>query len=175
MVNPSKQLEVCSDEKECFMGNHPTLGLLKVAYGSEAATMWLLPQLYNLSEYCGVKNKLEGEPLLECATIIANTYGWLKTSEVMLFFYRFKMARYGKFYGNVDPMVIMSSLHTFLSERVNFHERAESEKREKKREEARKNAITYEEYCRRAGRIPNQSIQSLIGSKTNAEKNEERR
>lgn len=147
-MNPSVQLQIATNEHECFMGNYPTIAQLNTIYGSKAPTMWLLPQLYNLSEYCGVKNKLEGTPIVECATIIANTFFYLKTSELMLFFYRFKAARYGKFYGNVDPMVIISSLRIFVTERNAFLEQVEAKKREEEMEEHKKNAVTYEEYVR---------------------------
>lgn len=161
-VNPSTQLEVCQNERDCYLGEFPTLGLLRTAYGKEAATMWLLPQLYNLSEYCGVKNKLEGTPLLECASIIGNVYHYLKVSEVMLFFYKFKAGKYGRFYGNVDPMIITSSLQLFCRERNDFWFKYESEQREKEMEESRKNAVTYDEYCKRRGIEPKKEIQALI-------------
>lgn len=35
----------------------------------------------------------------------------------MLFFYRFKQGKYGRFYGVVDPLVIMTALQEFLRER----------------------------------------------------------
>lgn len=81
------------------------------------AVMWLLPQLYDLSEYCGVKNKLQGKPLEGCAHVIATEFYYLKVSELMLFFHRFKSGRYGKFYGTVDPLVITSALREFDAER----------------------------------------------------------
>lgn len=161
-VNPSVQLDVCQDERDCYLGNYPTLGLLRTAYGKEAATMWLIPQLYNLSEYCGVKNKLEGTALEECASIISNIYKHLKVSELMLFFYRFKAGKYGRFYGNVDPMVITSSLQLFCRERNDFWFKYDSEQREKEMEESRKNSVTYEEYCKRIGIEPKKEIQALI-------------
>lgn len=161
-VNPSVQLEVCQDERDCYLGDYPTLGLLRTAYGKEAATMWLIPQLYNLSEYCGVKNKLEGTPLEECASIIANIYKYLKVSELMLFFYKFKAGKYGRFYGNVDPMIITSSLQLFCRERNDFWFKYDSEQREKEMEESRKNVVTYDEFCKRKGIEPKKEIQAFI-------------
>lgn len=161
-VNPSTQLEVCQNERDCYLGEYPTLGLLRTTYGNEAATMWLLPQLYNLSEYCGVKNKLEGTPLLECASIIGNVYHYLKVSELMLFFYRFKAGKYGRFYGNVDPMIITSSLQYFVRERNDYYCKHEQEQREKDMEESRKNAVSYKDYCKRMGIEPKKEIHSLL-------------
>lgn len=124
--------------------------------------MWLLPQLYNLSEYCGVKNKLEGTPLLECASIIGNVYHYLKVSELMLFFYKFKAGKYGRFYGNVDPMIITSSLQLFVRERNEFYFKYDQEQREKEYEESRKRAVTYQEYCEKRGIEPKKEIQALL-------------
>ena len=88
--NPDIQRQICTDSELCMFGEYPTLSALRNGYGNNAPVMWLIPQLYNLSEYCGCKEKLQGKPLEECASIIANEFHYLKVSEVMLFFYRFK-------------------------------------------------------------------------------------
>lgn len=149
--NPSYQMKVCDNTRECFFGDYPTLAEVKVNYGDNAPKMWLIPQLYNLSEYCGVKEKLQGTPLEETAFVIASTYYYFKVTELMLFFHRFKSGRYGRFYGNVDPLVITTALRDFAQERINAIVAKESEDRDREREESRKNAITWEEYCKRNG------------------------
>lgn len=145
--NPGMQREVCYNENDCFFGTHPTCGAIKRAFGSEAAVMWLTPQLYDLSEFCGCKDKLSIRQLEECAFLISNEYHYLKISELMLFFARFKAGRYGKFYGAVDPMTIMCELRTFINERSQAISTYEQEQREKKEREEKKKAITWEEYC----------------------------
>ncbi len=147
--NPSMQLVLCVDEKECFDGDYPTLSLLQTTYGNNSASMWLIAQLYDLSEFCGVKEKLEGKSLEECAAIIANNFWYLKISELMLFFYRFKSARYGKFYGAIDPLAIQLALKEFRNERGYYYETKERAERERKEEESARRAISYEEYLRR--------------------------
>lgn len=110
--------------------------------------MWLVPQLYNLSEYCGCKEKLQGKPLEECAFIISTEFYYLKVSELMLFFYRFKTGRYGRFYGSVDPLIITESLRKFCEERWHTYERAEEQRRQQEEEDAKKGAVTREEWLR---------------------------
>ena len=88
--NPDLQMKICRDKQLCFFGDAPVLSEINMAYGKMTATMWLVPQLYNLSEYCGVKDKLEGKPLEECASVIAADFYYLKVSELMLFFHWFK-------------------------------------------------------------------------------------
>lgn len=146
--NPSFQMEICGNTKDCFFGDYPTLATIKANYGDTVPRAWLIPQLYNLSEYCGVKDKLEGTPLKETAFVIATEYYYLKVSEMMLFFYRFKTGRYGRFYGNVDPLVIATALREFVKERNAEYDRQEKEERERQAEISSKNAITWEEYCR---------------------------
>lgn len=139
-------MKLCSDAQECFFGDYPTLAQIKVCYGDNAPKMWLIPQLYNLSEYCGVKDKLQGTALEETAFVIAAEYYYLKVTELMLFFHRFKCGRYGRFYGNVDPLVITTSIREFILERnfeIDNHEQAQ---RKLQYDEELKYAITREEY-----------------------------
>lgn len=146
--NPSTQLAVCENSSDCIFGDHPTLATVRAAYGYNAPIAWLVPQLYNLSEYCGCKDKLNSSQLEELAGILTANYYWLKVSEMMLFFHRFKSGMYGRFYGSIDPLVIMSSMRTFVGERnveIDRHEREESARR---LAESRKNAITYTEYLK---------------------------
>lgn len=149
--NPSYQMKVCGNAEECFFGDYPTLGQLK-GYGNNAPMLWLIPQLQNLSEYCGVKEKLTQTQLAELSFIISNEYYYFKISELMLFVYRFKAAKYGTFYGMVDPLVITKALKEFARERTEAYERRDKEIRERKMEEDRQKDITYEEYCKLKGR-----------------------
>ena len=154
-----------------------------MAYGEMTATIWLVPQLYNLSEYCGCKEKLQGKQLEECASVIATEFYYLKVSELMLFFHRFKSGRYGRFYGSVDPLVITTSLRVFLKERdhaIVEHERCMAQK---EAEESRKKAITYADHVAMnggTGDIRKDPIAALIdkqpkkeGVKANANVSEE--
>ena len=147
--SPSCQLEICCDSDECFFGNYPTLAEVKRDYGKNAPLTWLVPQLTNLAVYCGSKDKLIKEQYKECAFVIATEYYYLKVSELMLFFHRFKTGRYGRFYGSVDPLVITTSLREFVKERAVAMERHDQEEREKEEAEHRKRAISYEEHMRR--------------------------
>lgn len=143
--NPSYQREICTASDVCFFGDFPTLADIK-AYGENFPIMWLMPQLDNLSNYCGCRDKLEGDALEECAFVITSEYYYLKISEIMLFLHRIKAGRYGHLYGSVDPLKIMAFLHEFIKERFAAYDKREREEREKQRTESRKNCITWEEY-----------------------------
>lgn len=146
--NPILQRVMCGNIDECYFGDYPTLAALKAGYGDNAPVMWLIPQLYNLSEYCGCKEKLQGTPLEDCASVIATDFYYLKVTELMLFFHRFKSGLYGRFYGSIDPLIITTSLRSFVKERWYAYEKKEQEERERQREEDRKNAVTWEEFCK---------------------------
>lgn len=147
--SPSCQMEICGDSSLCFFGSYPTLADLRRDYGTNAPLTWLVPQLTDLAVYSGSRDKLSKEQYKECAFVIATEYYYLKVSELMLFFHRFKTGRYGRFYGSVDPLVITTSLREFVRERGIAYEQHEQEERERREKEESKNAITYEEYLRR--------------------------
>ena len=140
------QMTVCRNQQECYFGNFPTLALVKKAY-KVSASYWIVPQLMNLSQFCGSNNKLQGKPLEECAELIAQNYYYLQTSEIMLFFYRFKLGKYGRFYGSIDPIIIMQALQEFVTyDRNKAIEDREHELREREYAESVKNAVSHDQY-----------------------------
>lgn len=146
--NPSMQLSVCKDADKCYFGSYPTLTELDKGYGRNASSYWLVPELTNLSEFCGCKEKLTGNALKECAVIIAQQYHYLKTSELMLFFYKFKAGEYGRFYGSVDPLVIMQALREFIRDRSTAYAHHEGEMEKRRYEESVKNKISYDDWTK---------------------------
>lgn len=149
--NPDRQLEICGDVDECLFGDYPPLCELKERYGSQFAVAWLVPQLLNLSEYCGCGDKLKNNQLKELAFVISTEWYYLKVSELMLFFHRFKAGRYGRFYGSVDPLVITTALREFVKERNASIERRDMEEKARKRAAEMKDAVTWDEYCKMTG------------------------
>lgn len=158
--NPDLQVKAAQDVERCFLGNAPTLASINMAYGKATAQMWLVPQLENLSEYCGCKDKLTIPQLEECARIIATEFYYLKVSELLLFFHRFKSGRYGRMYGSVDPLVITTSLRDFVRERGN-----EIDRYEKSRPmEIDPEAIDINEYEQKYGKL-NPLVSEIINNK----------
>ena len=108
----------------------------------------------DLSLCCGLKEDASREQLEFTATFIATDFHWLKTSELMLFFYRFKAGCYERFYSRFDPQAVLSSLRMFLRERAKAYEMRNDELRCRKEGDHKANCISYEEYCRRNGLDP---------------------
>ena len=126
VMNPEMQHTCARLVERAYFGTAPTLLTLRCAYHDEAATVWMLPQLYDLGEYCGVKDKLDKEQMKQLARIIVQEFGYLKVTEVMLFLHRFKAGHYGRFYGAIDPMVIVMALrHDFMRERADAIDKRE--------------------------------------------------
>lgn len=148
LYNPDGQNILCGNTKDCWFGAHPTLSLLDRAYKKPVGEAWLIPQLANISEYAGTKEKLTKQQIKDCAFAIRNNYGFLKISEFMLFCNRFKAGIYGDFYGAVSPLTITAALRLFMNDRSAAIEKMEQERREAELEEQKNGAISYEEYCR---------------------------
>jgi len=164
--SPAKQLEICNNMELCFFGDFPTLSELNQVYYDGMTVEWLMPQLTNLSEYCGCKDKLTISQLHQCAFVIASEFYWLKVSEIMLFCHFFKSAKYGRFYGSVDPLVITSALRMFINDRDNAYFKREMKMNEQKRLQEKNGCITWDEYCKlKEMNKPNPlNIQKLIQS-----------
>lgn len=145
--SPSVQTAFARNPKVCYFGNYPTLADINMAYGNTMAAQWLIPQLYDLSQFSGANN-ITASQLEELARIIATEYPWLKVTELLLFFYKFKTGRYGKFYGAVDPLVITTAIREFVIDRRDAYTQHELEERQRKAEEDRRNTCSREEWLR---------------------------
>lgn len=151
VFSPSLQLSVASHEDRAVMGTAPELYLLKFAYGENAPVAWLMPQIWDLCEFTNNRGKLDGAVGEYLAGMIVHEYGYLKVSELLLFFYRFKTGAYGRFYGNIDPMIIMAGLERFLGERAVIINRVESAQHDQERNERTASKMSPQEWCRSLG------------------------
>lgn len=159
--NPSLQIAVARHPDRAFFGKAPSLAVVKHTYGPNAPTMWLMAQLYDLCEYTGAK-KMDAQQASMVAEVIAQEYGYLKVSELLLFFFRFKAGAYGRFYGVVDPMVITTALREFMKERAWACEQHERQLRQQELEEDEKqNRLTYQEYAAKRGITGPNPLESL--------------
>lgn len=145
--NPMAQIKAVKNSDRAFFGKAPTLTLVGHTYGENTPVMWLLAQLFDLCEFTGVK-KMDEQQAQYLAEVISFEYSFLKVTELMVFFHRFKMGEYGRFYGSVDPMLILTALKEFLGQREIEIIRHESELRKKEEVEHAKTVVSQEEWCR---------------------------
>lgn len=139
LFNPDYQIKYTRDLQKVHCGTAPALYAVNEAYGEETAESWIELQLYNLSEFAGCKGKISIPQVEETAKIILSNFGYLNVAEFMLFCQKMKKCEYGKFYGAVDPMLIMDALSEFVQERRNYLINVENE-RNKKIEKAKDDA-----------------------------------
>lgn len=133
-ANPDAQKAFAQKPEKAVTGDYPTLTDLRLAYGRNAAEQWMYVQIADMTVYTGARNlnKRQQEQLAEG---ICAEYHWLKITEVLLFFHRFKMGRYGRFYGSVDPMVVTCALRQFIAERNEILAQYEQQERERRQRE----------------------------------------
>ena len=145
--SPDKQMTLCRDENLAILDESPTLTDINITYGRNTAVMFLIPQLLNISEFCGARDKFTDRQIEELAQMIASNYQWLKVLEFMTFCKQFKMGVYGLLYGSVDPMAILKAIRKFLDYRRDVYsdyERFIALRRIE--EEKKKPHITYEQW-----------------------------
>lgn len=142
------QIQVAANEERAYMGFAPTLTVVKHAYSEAVAEAWVMAQIENLNDFCGVQKKMEESQMEEVSRIILVDYSFLKVAELMLFFHRFKSGKYGEFYGVVDPQRLLSALNKFLNDRFLDIARFERTKANKERDETGVNRISYAEYLK---------------------------
>ena len=128
----------------------PSLGLVRSTYGEPTAIKWLTIQLMSLNDYAGVQNGMTDSQLSELSALLLEEYYYLNLAEFMQFFARFKLGRYGQFYGTVDPLKITSAMQTYIKERtasIDVKERElERERKERLHKQWTQESITYEQW-----------------------------
>lgn len=116
--SPEKQEEYASKHLiRCFTGEAPTINRVAIAYSEMVIENWLIGQLTDLVLFSQIPEKPSIDSIERIAKVIRTNYGYLKLSEIMVFFQRFKAGFYGKFYGIIDAMTITDALHNFLEYR----------------------------------------------------------
>lgn len=154
-MSPNRQIEVHEKREDFMLGDYPTLNNVASAYGRTAPIQWLMAQLTNLSEFCGVKDKLVGDQLEELAWLLAGEYSYYMVTQFLVFFHDFKIGRYGKFYGVVDPLVITTAIKEFDKERIRLVSAKEREEERKRLDEESKFALKADDVNKLLGEIRN--------------------
>lgn len=127
------QIQYCRDIERVHFGKAPRIGAMVAAYGRNTAESWMICQLNDLSLFAGCKEKLTPRQIEETAAMMVESYPHYNLTEFMLFFQRFKRCQYGRFYGAVDPMIIMAALNDFNDERRHEYIKRENEERQRER------------------------------------------
>jgi len=136
----------------CICGSAPTLAAVKNAYGENIADLFMRLQIIDLNAFFGASDdskRMSDAQIGECSRVILSEYGYLKASEFLLFFNKFKAGAFGRFYGSVDAITITKALHdyTFGSYRNGIKDRFDASVEEAKRQRrSQEKTCTYEEF-----------------------------
>ena len=132
--------------ERCFSAKTYTLTQLRLDCAG-LQNSWLSAQITYLNSISGATQMTEMQMMM-LASNISQTYGYLKITELMVFFFQLAGGKYGKFYGAVDPMQIMVDLNEFMKYRSIMLDKIESERRSAERNKMLSNpkCITREQY-----------------------------
>ena len=130
--------------------NIPLLANIRSVYGEDNAVRWLKVQFDSLNDYAEQGKGIDDSQLDELCSLVLGEYYWMNLAEICNFISRFKLGKYGQFYGAIGPMKITCYLLEYIKERRIDIERYEREpyrtQRQKEMEEHGKNRISYSEY-----------------------------
>ena len=132
--------------ERCFSAKTYTLTQLRLNCAG-LQNSWLSAQITYLNSISGATQMTEMQMMM-LASNISQTYGYLKITELMVFFFQLAGGKYGKFYGAVDPMQIMVDLNEFMKYRSVMLDKIESDRRSEERNKMLNNTkcITREQY-----------------------------
>ena len=138
------------DAVACFRRESPTLVRIDLTYGKGSSANWLYNILQGMFVFLGVTNdKFSKEQIYNLACNIYANYKTLKVVEFLLFVTKFEAGKYGRFYGDTSyALVVGDALNQFVIEREHYYADIERQRAEKKIEESKKGAITFDEYKR---------------------------
>lgn len=152
--SPDKMDKFSNYPSRCLFGKAPTLIELNLSYQDTASVQWLIAQLSVFQEQLNIPNKMTSFQLDACAQTISERFGYLKTTEIMLFLSRLKGGLYNvDWFGSVNPdKIVKALLDHFIPYRNNLYYKREKAEQERKEKEMREEpAITWEEYCKLKG------------------------
>lgn len=156
------------DAVACFRRESPTFVRIDITYGKGSSANWIYNILQGMFVFLGVTNdKFSKEQIYNLACNIYANYKTLKVVEFMLFVTKFEAGKYGRFYGDTSyALTVGDALNQFMVEREHYYADIERQRAEKKIEESKKGAITFEEYKRmkaEKGESISESLNEMFG------------
>lgn len=154
--DPKNLMKVKNDRLAVLDESHPLLLVLGKAYGNNSVIIWLMQVISVFNEYSGKKEKMDDWQIESLARNIAKDFGWLKVSEIMLFFSKYANGCYGPVYVAIDPTDIMFNLRKqFLPWRAQIIESSEKKAYWDERDKWAKEALSPEQIKALKERIAN--------------------
>lgn len=153
MVTPERY----RSDVDCINAYSPTLKDMQEAYGA-TAKLWMQEQINMFQTITGVRDKLLAhQVVMLIETFLTNEN--VKASMLLNFFHKLIAGHYGRFYGSIDIMQIGEAWQSYIAncneiytaqvKRFKDEERAKRDaEKERQIEAERKNAISWDEFCK---------------------------
>ena len=148
LFDPSLQAVAARHPDRAYLGHAPCLGTIAGGYGEAVAEVWICLQIEDVNHFAGARVKMTVARKRALAATLLAEYPSLKASELLLFFYRLKCGKYGRFYGTVDALTITTSLLQFMDERKRELGRLLQMESERQADAPASGGMTYDEYLR---------------------------
>lgn len=143
---------------EAIAKNSQTLLDVRKAGGIKKLTGWVMGRLIALFTYVGAFEPITDYQVQLLATRICAKFYYFTPAELDYFFVKFEDGDYGVLYVGkygVNPQVVMKALLKYEEELQEARAEEESKKSlqeiQKKRQEEKEKAVSWEEYCERKG------------------------
>ncbi len=106
-----------SDIEKAYSEKSPVIGDIDRIYGNGSSSVWVKTQVLGLDFVSSTKESADINAMDEFAQLFSRQYSHIKLTEFLLFIARFKLGRYGKFYGYFDMLTIGEAFRKYLKER----------------------------------------------------------
>lgn len=113
----SLQPILLADLDKAYSEKSPALSDLERMYGYGSSALWVKTQLLTIDFASSTKEGADENALNEFSGLFVGQYHYIKLTEFILFVARFKLGRYGKFYGYFDTITVGEAFRKFLRER----------------------------------------------------------
>lgn len=117
VYSTSLQPLLLADIEKAYSEKSPTLSDLERMYGYGSSSLWVKTQLLTIDFASSTKEGADENALNEFSGLFVSQYHYIKLTEFILFVARFKLGRYGKFYGYFDTITVGEAFRKFLRER----------------------------------------------------------
>ena len=138
---------------------------MDLAWGDGASVSWLIVQLTSFQEKINIPNKMTPHQLEACAILIKNTFGHLKTTELMLFLGMVLGGDFSiDFHGYIQPSKIIDAIRDKF---IPYRNRILDDVYQREQEEQRQRdlidnpPISPEEYKKRTGSDISRTLDSI--------------
>lgn len=140
------------DIDSMYVGKAPTLTTMRAAYGDRESNLWISLYLADIARFKGFNDKTDTSLINETAKQIRMNYGFMKVTELMIFFSMFKASMFRnskgedatRMFGQFQGDVILDCLKLFSVHRADEIDRIERAKEAERIKNAK--GITYQEY-----------------------------